>query len=125
MLTNIISCGSSDTGLGISAFAANALHSAVPQTSETQHIELLPGFQFTAVKKTGQITWKIICVSVKRGEGRLCLFLINLQTYIAFQNSPEFHCSFTLKLLLFFFSYVFVLYGFLFRTLEQQKLLSC
>lgn len=78
MLTNIISCGSSDTGLGISAFAANALHSAVPQTSETQHIELLPGFQFTAVKKTGQITWKIICVSVKRGEGRLCLFLINL-----------------------------------------------
>lgn len=65
------------------------------------------------------------CVSVKGGLGRLCLFLINaLQNYIAFQNSPESHCSFTLKLL-HFFSYIFVLCGFLFRTLEQQKLLSC
>lgn len=124
MLTNRTPCSSSDTGLGIAAFAANALHSPVPQTSETQHIELLPGFQCTAVKKTGQITWKIICVSVKGGQGRLCLFLISaLQTYIAFQNSPGFQCSFTLKLL-HFFSYVFVLCGFLFRTVEQQKLLS-
>lgn len=124
MLTNRTSCSSSDTGLGIADFAANALHSPVPQTSETQHIELLPGFQYTAVKKTGQITWKIICVSVKGGQGRLCLFLINaLQTYIAFQNSCEFQCSFAQKLL-HFFSYVFVLCGFLFRSLEQQKLLS-
>lgn len=73
---------------------------------ETQHIELLPRFQFTAVKKNRSDHMEN-CVSVKGGQGRLCLFLINaLQNCIAFQNSPEFRCSFALKLLHFLVMYL-------------------